>query len=300
MELLQGEDMSKLRNRAKAASGIGLVALPAAVYLTRQMLACIRAIHERGFIHRDIKPANFVRRDRTGTEFCIIDFGLAKLYRDKSGNIRPKRATADFRGTTTYASLNVHLGEDQCPRDDLFSLIFVFCDLVCGKLPWTEAARDRNKHEVANLKMNLLGDPSKFVLWVHAIASSLRRPKEEVTTAVHSSSAHNGSRSTTDATTAAVAEDQYGVENTAGTISSDECSNKIGTVEEADDCNFPTEAKDLCLKIIKYLQSLSYEDTPDYDMIDQLFSECVKDVSTTQSMCMSTHTIWACSFNHIK
>ena len=78
MDLLGGEDMSKLRNRAREASGINLVTLPAAVYLAQEMLTCIESMHKRGFIHRDIKPANFVRREKESTKFAMIDFGLAK------------------------------------------------------------------------------------------------------------------------------------------------------------------------------------------------------------------------------
>jgi serine/threonine protein kinase len=78
MDLLGGEDMSKLRNRAREASGINLVTLPAAVYLAQEMLTCIESMHKMGFIHRDIKPANFVRRERESTKFAMIDFGLAK------------------------------------------------------------------------------------------------------------------------------------------------------------------------------------------------------------------------------
>ena len=61
-------------------------------------------------------------------------FGLAKAFREKDGKLRMKRENADFRGTTLYASPYAHEGEDQCPRDDVFSLLFVFCDLVCGQV----------------------------------------------------------------------------------------------------------------------------------------------------------------------
>ena len=144
MELLSGEDMSKVRNRARQRSS-GLVVLPAAVYLARQILRCLNAMHSMGYIHRDVKPANFVRRDRTTTEFCMVDFGLAKAFLEKDGKLRMKRENADFRGTTLYASPSAHEGEDQCPRDDVFSLMFVFCDLVCGQV------RKRCCHRVASL-----------------------------------------------------------------------------------------------------------------------------------------------------
>lgn len=76
MELLGGEDMAHLRNRARQKNP--LIYLPVACFLSQQMLACIKCLHEKGFIHRDVKPANFVRRGVNSTEFCMIDFGIAK------------------------------------------------------------------------------------------------------------------------------------------------------------------------------------------------------------------------------
>lgn len=79
MDILSGEDMASLRNRIRARTPTGLVALPGAVYLTREMLKCIRAVHDMGYVHRDVKPANFVRNSCNSTHFSTIDFGIAKL-----------------------------------------------------------------------------------------------------------------------------------------------------------------------------------------------------------------------------
>jgi tau tubulin kinase len=223
MELLGGEDMSRVRNRARAASNANLVVLPAACFLTRAMLKSVKAIHEKGYIHRDIKPANFVRRDRNSSEFCMVDFGLARGYRDKDGNIRPKKENAEFRGTALYASPFIHEGEDQCPRDDLFSLVFVFCDLVCGKLPWSEAARLKDKNGVASLKKQYLTDPRRFLEWIK----------------VQAEEADNTKRFT------------------------------------EGEPNFPSHAQEQCLIIIRHLQALKYEDTPNYALIDEAFRKTV-------------------------
>jgi serine/threonine protein kinase len=78
MELLTGEDMSSLRDRVRVHSSSGLIPVEIASFLTRQMLRSLQAMHERGYVHRDVKASNFVRRSPTSTEFCMIDFGLAK------------------------------------------------------------------------------------------------------------------------------------------------------------------------------------------------------------------------------
>lgn len=79
MEYLDGEDLGKIRDAIRNSSQSNLIPLPVAVYLGRQMLGCIRVLHERGFIHRDIKPANFIRKSKESTQFCIVDFGIAKM-----------------------------------------------------------------------------------------------------------------------------------------------------------------------------------------------------------------------------
>lgn len=42
----------------------------------------------------------------------VIDFGLARRYVDEGGLVLPARPDAAFRGSTTYASLAAHDGED--------------------------------------------------------------------------------------------------------------------------------------------------------------------------------------------
>lgn len=38
----------------------------------------------------------------------MLDFGLARQYTTISGEVRPPRAAAGFRGTVRYASVNAH------------------------------------------------------------------------------------------------------------------------------------------------------------------------------------------------
>jgi hypothetical protein len=66
------------------------------------------------------------------------------------GCVRIERESAEFRGTSMYASLRVHQGKDHCPRDDIWGLLYVFCDLVSGGLPWMgyASARDRTRCQI--------------------------------------------------------------------------------------------------------------------------------------------------------
>ena len=57
--------------------------------------------------------------DKRSTVY-IIDFGLAKRYRDnKTGNHIPFRAGKSLVGTARYASIASHLGYEQGRKDDL-------------------------------------------------------------------------------------------------------------------------------------------------------------------------------------
>lgn len=174
MDLLTGEDMAQLRDRSRLNVKSKLIPVEVVSFLTRQMIRCLQPMHEKGYVHRDVKPSNFVRRSTRSTEFCIIDFGLAKMHKDSEGKIRAERENVDFRGTTIYASPYVHTGNDQCPRDDMFSVLHVFLDLALGDLPWRLQAKAKDKAAVAMVKSRLLEDPSiflaEFVQWQEEFA----------------------------------------------------------------------------------------------------------------------------------
>ncbi|KAK0168169.1 hypothetical protein PV327_001995 [Microctonus hyperodae] len=133
--------------------------LKTVLLLADQMISRTDFIHSRHFIHRDIKPDNFLMGlGKKGNLVYIIDFGLAKKYRDSRTHRHiPYRENKNLTGTARYASINTHMGIEQSRRDDLESLGYVFMYFNIGSLPWQglKAATKRQKYErISEKKMS--------------------------------------------------------------------------------------------------------------------------------------------------
>ena len=188
MEFLPGQDMHQIRDLSLRHKGGRRLSVADSVRLTAHvMLPLLKAMHDVGIVHRDVKPSNCVKRGLK--DFLMVDFGLSKSIvvpkdsplsdpdspfdgdkwirpagYDGPGHYRKERAKADFRGTSMYASPRVHQLKDYCARDDIWSLMYVFCDLVSGGLPWMSFAANRERDACQQLKERIHGLDSEGAL----------------------------------------------------------------------------------------------------------------------------------------
>mmetsp|Transcript_27303 Transcript_27303/g.20438 ORF Transcript_27303/g.20438 Transcript_27303/m.20438 type:complete len:135 (+) Transcript_27303:419-823(+) len=116
----------------------GRFSLKTVLMIAHQILGTIARLHAKNFVHRDIKPENFLMGlGRKSHIVHLIDFGLAKRYRDgKTHQHIPYKENKNLTGTARYASVNAHLGIEQSRRDDLESIGYILVYFANGSLPW--------------------------------------------------------------------------------------------------------------------------------------------------------------------
>lgn len=79
----------------------------------------------------------------------LIDFGLAKKFKDSNGNHIKYKDGKSLTGTARYASISTLSGIEQSRRDDLEGIAYSLLYLLKGKLPWQgiKAKTKKQKYE---------------------------------------------------------------------------------------------------------------------------------------------------------
>jgi serine/threonine protein kinase len=272
-------------------------------------LVLLQSMHDCGAIHRDVKPSNCVRTSPRENDklFKLVDFGLSKSFvvpkesslanqnhtwdgpwdyppsngRDKEdsesssssqkrvGCIRKERSGAEFRGTSMYASLRVHQNKDYGRRDDIWGLMYVFCDLVSGGLPWMGYAANRDRAMCQLIKEYVHGERETVDVGVNAEQEMKTKPSsgesisQDRTEELLMGAEYHLSKHRRDSIVARA-------KKLGETPPSDEILPKLtkplAMMKDATKCNALRRAFD-------HLSKLSFSDKPDYDLIGKCFDD---------------------------
>jgi serine/threonine protein kinase len=140
MEFLKGESLRARLDRSRP------LPIDEAVDIACQTASAVGAAHEQKIVHRDLKPDNlFLVPDRTlapRARVKVLDFGIAKLCDDGSGQ-RYRTKTGLIMGTAQFMSPEQCLGETSKidPRTDIYALGIILYEMLCGRLPFDNAAQ---------------------------------------------------------------------------------------------------------------------------------------------------------------
>ncbi len=136
MEFIDGADLEE-----KMLSGA--MTLDETLDIAIQISAGLEAAHAQKVVHRDLKPHNILLAEDGRVK--IVDFGLAKSFRDDGGispgeptQIRPQLTrTGMMVGTPGYMAPEQAEGTEVDSRTDLFSLGILLYRMTSGKLPFS-------------------------------------------------------------------------------------------------------------------------------------------------------------------
>jgi serine/threonine protein kinase len=131
MELLRGESLEHVVQ----ANPKGMAWARAAPAI-EQLCNALDYAHSEGIVHSDIKPSNLFLTDSMVLK--VLDFGIAAPMRsaDTASSetlLNPRRLGAV---APRYSSLEMFLGKDADPSDDVYSAACVIYELITGKHPF--------------------------------------------------------------------------------------------------------------------------------------------------------------------
>ncbi len=120
-----------------------------AVFIIKNVLSGIMALHDKGYVHRDIDPSNImITSDR---KVKIIDFGIAKQMSTLNTQDQLLTTAGMFMGKAAYAAPELVLGDvsHQNETTDIYAIGIMFFQLVTGNLPFEGAT-----HEILEMQQH--------------------------------------------------------------------------------------------------------------------------------------------------
>lgn len=168
MELLEGERLCDLIKRA------GRNTLPHAYAwaIIGGVGAALAHAHSRNVIHGDISPKNVMIT--RGGELRVLDFGSSRTPSRFVSSLGADEGAGAIAATPAYASCELLEGHQADPRDDIYSLACLACELLGGVHPF----QGRRSTEARDLKMSASRPPGASLSQWRALQRGLSWSRE--------------------------------------------------------------------------------------------------------------------------
>lgn len=120
-----------------------------AIYIIKNVLSGIMALHDKGYIHRDIDPSNIMIT--IDGKVKIIDFGIARQLSTLTTQDKQLTTAGQFMGKAAYAAPELVVGDvaHQNETTDIYAIGIMFFQFIVGHLPFDGAT-----HDVLNMQLH--------------------------------------------------------------------------------------------------------------------------------------------------
>lgn len=164
MEYIEGETLSSHLERE------GKFSSEKAIYICRQILLALLAIHSKSMIHRDLKPANIMLTPTAhGLHVHICDFGLGKEFEDTSDVSTPLTEVGLILGTPKYMSPEQCAGDKLERASDIYSLGIIFFEMLAGHAPFR-----------GETKVSVMGQHLQKAVPFEKLGNDVQKPVREI------------------------------------------------------------------------------------------------------------------------
>ena len=145
-----------------------------AVFIVKNILSGLMALHDKGYIHRDLDPSNIMIT--TDRKVKIIDFGIAKRLDNLNTQDQQLTSTGQFIGKAAYAAPELVLGDvhNQDKTTDIYAVGIMLFQLMTGSLPFEGTMAELIKKQL-NEKVPLKMIPYKAVRNIVAKATAKKQ-----------------------------------------------------------------------------------------------------------------------------